>query len=37
MVYELKNSALLNVKCVDYRCVLWNMQKNDSINKLNEF
>ena len=25
-----KNIAILNVKCVDYRCVLWNMSKNDT-------
>ena len=25
MPYELKNIAILNVKGVDYRCVLWNM------------
>ena len=27
MNYELKNIAILNVKGVDYRCVLWNMTK----------
>ena len=35
MACELKNIAMLNVKCVDYRCVLWNMSKNDAINRLN--
>ena len=35
MTYELENIAILNVKCVDYRCVLWNMIKNDAINWLN--
>ena len=35
MVYESKNIAILNVKGVDYRCVLWNMTKNDAINRLN--
>ena len=34
MAYELKNIAILNVKTVDYRCVLWNMTKNDAINML---
>ena len=24
MAYELENIAILNVKGVDYRCVLWN-------------
>ena len=31
LAYELKNIAILNVKGVDYRCVLWNMSKNDAI------
>ena len=30
MAYELKNIAILNAKGVDYRCVLWNMTKNDA-------
>ena len=33
--YDLKNISILNVKGVDYRCVLWNMTKNDAINRLN--
>ena len=32
ITYELKNIAILNVKSIDYRCVLWNMSKNDAIN-----
>ena len=35
MACELKSIAILNVKGVDYRCVLWNMSKNDAINRLN--
>ena len=35
IAYELKNIAILNVKGVDYRCALWNMTKNDAINRLN--
>ena len=31
LAYELKKIAILNVKGVDYRCVLWNMSKNDAI------
>ena len=31
LAYELKNIAILNVKGVDYRCVLWNMSKNDAV------
>ena len=34
MAYELKNIVILNVKGVDYRCILWNMTKNDAINTL---
>ena len=36
MVYDLENIAILNVKYVDYRCVLWNITKNDAINRLND-
>ena len=31
MAYELENSATLNVKGVNYRCILWNLTKNDAI------
>ena len=31
MAYELENSAILNVKGVNYRCILWNLTKNDAI------
>ena len=37
MAYELKNIAILNVNGVDYRCVLWNMTKNEAINVLNNY
>ena len=30
-----KNIGILNAKGVDYRCVLWNMSKNNAINRLN--
>ena len=30
-----ENDAILNVKGVDYRCILWNITKNDAINRLN--
>ena len=33
--YELKNIAIMNVKRVDYRCILWAVSKNDAINILN--
>ena len=34
MAYELKNTAMLNAKGVDYRCVLWGVTKNDGITML---
>ena len=34
MAYELKNTAMLNAKGVDYRFVLWGVTKNDGINML---
>ena len=33
--YELKNIAILNVKGVDYRCVLWGISKNEAMNMMN--
>ena len=35
MARELENIAILNIKGVDYRCILWNMTKNDAIIRLN--
>ena len=35
--YELKSIAILNVKEVDYRCVLWGINKNETVNILNNF
>ena len=37
MTSELGNIAILHVKFVDYRCILWNMTKTDAINMLNNF
>ena len=34
MAYKLKKSAILNLKGVDYRCVLWGVSKNGAINIL---
>ena len=31
----IRNMAILNVKVVDYRCVIWNITENDAINILN--
>ena len=32
MAYELKSIAILNVKGIGYRCLLWSITKNDAIN-----
>ena len=34
IAYELKNIAILNVKGVDYRCVLWGISKNEAMNMM---
>ena len=33
--YELKNIAILNVKCVDFRCILWSISRDEAVNGLN--
>ena len=33
--YELKNIAILNVKGVDCRCILWGISRNEAVNILN--
>ena len=33
--YELNNIVILNVKAVDFRCILWGISKNDAVNRLN--
>ena len=33
--YELKNIAILNVKGVDFRCILWGISRNEAANRLN--
>ena len=35
MVYEVKNIAILNAKGIDYRCILWGINKNDATDRLN--
>ena len=35
--YELKIVAILTVKGVDYRCILWGISKNEAANVLNDF
>ena len=34
--YELKIIAILTVKGVDYRCILWGISKNEAANVLND-
>ena len=33
--YELKNIAMLNVKGVDFRCILLSISRDEAVNKLN--
>ena len=33
-VYELKNTALINVKGVNFRCILWGISRDEAINRL---
>ena len=33
--YELKNIATLNVKGVNFRCILWDISRDEVINRLN--
>ena len=30
--YELKNIAILKVKIVDFRCILWDISRDDAVN-----
>ena len=33
--YELKNTAILNIKGVDFRCILWGINRDKAVNMLN--
>ena len=33
--YELENIAILNVKGVDFRCILWGISRDKAVNRLN--
>ena len=35
MDYELKNIAILNAKGVDFRCILWDISRDEAVNRLN--
>ena len=34
MAYDLKNIAILSAKGVDYRYILWNISRDEAVNKL---
>ena len=34
-VYGLKNIAILNVKGVNFRCILWGISRDEAVNRLN--
>ena len=33
--YELKDIEVLNVKGVDFRCILWVISRNEAVNRMN--
>ena len=33
--YELKNIAILSVRGVDFRCILWGISRDEAVNRLN--
>ena len=33
--YELKNIVVLNVKGVDFRCILWGITRDEAVNRVN--
>ena len=33
--YELKNILILNIKGVDFRCILWGISGDEAVNRLN--
>ena len=33
--YELKDIAILKAKGVDFRCILWDISRNEAVNRLN--
>ena len=33
--YKLKNIVILNVKGIDFRCILWGISRNEAVNRLN--
>ena len=37
MVYDLKNIAILNAKGFNYKCILWNISRDEAVNRLKNF
>ena len=35
--YQWKNTAIVDVKGVDFRCILWGISKNEAVNRLTNF
>ena len=35
--YELNKIAMLNVKGVDFRCILWRISRDEAVNRLNNY
>ena len=35
VAYELENTAILNVKGVDFRYILWGISRDEAVNRLN--
>ena len=35
--YKLKSIAKLNVKGVDFRCILWGISRDEAVNRLNNY
>ena len=33
--YKLKNIAILNIKGVDFRCILWGISRDEAVNRSN--
>ena len=34
MTYESKNIAILNARGIDYRCILWGINRDEGVNRL---
>ena len=34
--YKLENIAILSVKRIDFRCILWHISRDEAVNRLND-